>query len=336
MKLLSSRNANPLSADRPMRRQRGRTLIELIIAMAIGLVIVAGVSSLYLSSSGVSRTANQVGNVEQTGQLALIFMGESLKQAGYGEIIGTDFAGQNQTLFDGAHVRGCTGQRFVSAFANPPDLTCAGGIAGDALYARFQARPIVAPMSATEADRVTSTDCLAQAAPNEQINPGVLRPGAGIARRMVSNMFFFDPVNLTLNCFGSGGGAAQVVLRDVLEFRVFYRFDDAAYAAGAAGDTNAAPLGGSVRNATFINGLGGPIDPWNYVVAVLVCMTVRSNEMGVGAQGGTVNMPRCPANAAEAETGLSLTAPVTDGRIHRTFSKVFTIRSRATANPSLT
>ncbi|HQR20266.1 MAG TPA: prepilin-type N-terminal cleavage/methylation domain-containing protein [Burkholderiaceae bacterium] len=317
--------------------QRGRTLIELIIAMAIGLVIVAGVASLYMSSSNVSRTANQIGTVEQTGQLALIFIGESVKEAGYGEIIGTDFAGgQNQTLFDGAHLRGCTGQRFTNAFATPPDLSCTGATAGDTLYVRFQARPVVAPMDAAEADRITVTDCLAQAAPTEQIDPTVLRPGAGVSRRMVTNVFFYDPVNLTLNCRGNGGGAAQVVLRDVTDFRVFYRFDDAAYAVGASGVTNAAPLGASVRDATFVNGLAGVIDPWNYVVSVLVCMTIRTNEMGVASTSGAFNNPRCPATAAEAETGLALTGVTTDGRIHRTFSKVFTIRTRATANPSMT
>jgi type IV pilus assembly protein PilW len=316
--------------------QRGRTLIELIIAMAIGLVIVAGVSSLYLSSSGVSRTANQIGTVEQTGQLALIFLGDSVKKAGYGEIIGTDFAGQNQTLFDGALIRGCTGSRFTGPFSTPVDLSCTGAVAGDTLYARFQARPIVAPMDPAEADRITSTDCLAQPAPAEQIDPTVLRAGAGITRPMVTNVFFYDPVNLTLNCRGNGGGAAQVILRDVLDFRVFYRFDDAARAIGAAGDTNASPLGGSVRDATFINGLvGGAVDPWNYVVAVLVCVVVRTNEMGVSASGGVTTVPRCPADATEAETGVALTGTTADGRIHRAFSKVFTIRTRATANPSL-
>jgi len=152
---------------------------------------------------------------------------------------------------------------------------------------------------------------------------------------MVTNVFFYDAAALTLNCRGNGGGAAQVILRDVLDFRVFYRFDDAAHAIGAAGETNAAPLGGSVRTATFINALGGPVDPWNYVVAVLVCMTVRTNEMGVAAAGGVVTVPRCPTTAAEAESGTAWTGTTTDGRIHRTFSKVFTIRSKATANPSL-
>ena len=316
--------------------QRGRTLIELIIAMAIGLVIVAGVASLYMSSSGLSRTANQIGTVEQTGQLALFFIGDSIKKAGYGEIMGSDFAGQNQTLFDGAHVRGCTAQRFTNAFAAPPDLSCSGAFTGDALYVRFQARPLVAAMSAAEADRITVTDCLAQAAPDEMIDPTVLRPGAGVTRRMVTNMFFYDAAARTLNCRGNGGGAAQVILRDVMDFRVFYRFDDAAHAVGASGVTNAAPLGASVRDATFINGLAGPVDPWNYVVSVLVCMTIRTNEMGVAATSGVFNVPRCPTTAAEAESGLALTGTTTDGRIHRTFSKVFTIRSHATANPSLT
>ncbi len=56
--------------------QQGRTLIELIIAMTIGLVIVIGVSSLYISSSGISRTANQVSTTEQAGQLAMLLIGE--------------------------------------------------------------------------------------------------------------------------------------------------------------------------------------------------------------------------------------------------------------------
>ena len=61
--------------------QTGRTLIELVIAMAIGLIIVIGVSSLYLSSSGISRTANQLSTTEQAGQLALLIIGDSLKRA---------------------------------------------------------------------------------------------------------------------------------------------------------------------------------------------------------------------------------------------------------------
>ena len=132
--------------------------------------------------------------------------------------------------------------------------------------------------------------------------------------------------------------ATTPLVEDVVEFKVFYRLDDAAYLAGAGGATNAAPLGGSVRDATFINALSSAIvDPWNYVVAVMVCVTVRTNETGVATALPANSTPRCPANAVEASTGLALVGPnPAGGVLHRSYSQVFTIRSHATATPSLT
>ena len=106
--------------------------------MAIGMVIVIGVSALYLSSTGLSRTANQVSTTEQTGQLAMLMIGEMLKVAGYGEIVGSDFVADGQTLMDGAHLRGCTGATLCrsvprlcgsarSAECSRPDLHHRGG-----------------------------------------------------------------------------------------------------------------------------------------------------------------------------------------------------------------
>ena len=94
-------------------------------------------------------------------------------------------------------------------------------------------------------------------------------------------------------------------------------------------------MGDSVVDAAFINALPGPVDGWNHVVAVMVCVTVASAEDGVSATG-TVPVSRCPANAAEAEVGLNLTAAPPDGRVYRTFRQTFTVRANATASPSLT
>ena len=158
--------------------QAGRTLIELIIAMTIGLVIVIGVSSLYLSSSGISRTANQVSTAEQAGQLALLIIGDSLKVAAYGEILGSDFAAQGQTLMDGIHLRGCTGSQFTDPFPlyaapptpqTPPNLGCTVASGGDALYIRYQARPVVAEMPAADANRIAMFDCTSSQANQAEI-----------------------------------------------------------------------------------------------------------------------------------------------------------------------
>ena len=328
-------------------RQQGRTLIELIIAMTIGLVIVIGVSSLYISSSGISRTANQVSTTEQAGQLAMLLIGESIKLSAYGEILGSDYAAQGQTLMDGTHLRGCTGSRFTDAFPayvappapqTPPDLGCTLAAAGDALYVRFQSRPVVAEMRAAEATRNNITDCAGSTANQSQIlESGNLRAGRGWTRNLVTNVFFLDPLTRELRCEGYGGGGAQPLVRDVAEFRVFYRFDDAAFAAGANGVTHAAPFGGSIRDAGEINtfAVGSVIDPWNYVVAVLVCMTITTDEQGTSVTTTNNRASRCPLDPGEAETGLDLFTSTTDGRIRRTFSQVFTVRAKATPSPSL-
>ena len=325
--------------------QAGRTLIELVIAMAIGLVIVIGVSSLYLSSSGISRTANQISTAEQAGQLALLLIGDSLKLAAYGEILGSDFAAQGQTLMDGIHLRGCTGTAFTDPFPayvappnsqTPPDLNCTVASGGDALYIRYQGAPVVAAMPAADAARIALFDCTSSTANQAEIlSSAQLRAGTGIVRNIVTNVFTRDPINNTLNCESYGGGGNQPLLRDVVEFRVFYRFDDVAQSAGASGVTNAVPFGGSIRDAAFINALPGAVDPWNYVVAVIVCLTVQTDEMGVGASATNTAAPRCPNTAAEAESGLNLVTTTTDGRLRRTFSQVFTIRARATPTPAI-
>ena len=123
-----------------MTAQAGRTMIELIIAIAIGMVILIGVGSLYLSSSGVSRLAQQAGSAEDTSRLLMGLIGEGIKTGGYGEIVGTGTIARGQTLFDGATVRGCSGSRLTAPFNATPDFTCTGAAPGDQLLIRFQSR----------------------------------------------------------------------------------------------------------------------------------------------------------------------------------------------------
>jgi hypothetical protein len=123
----------------------------------------------------------------------------------------------------------------------------------------------------------------------------------------------------------------------MIDFRVFYRFDDGGFALAAGNNTNYAPVGGSVRDATWINTTAGasPTDPWNYVVGVIVCITVASREQGTSVQTTNAAAPRCPRTAAEAAGGTALTETSTDGRVRRTFLETFTVRSQATGAPSI-
>ena len=137
-------------------RQHGRTLLELIIAMTIGLVIVAGVSSLYLSSSGVSRVANQVSSVEDSGKLAMFVLGDAIRMAGFGEIVGSAATSRlGQTQFEGAQLASCSNGTFTNPWATPPNLTCvpSGQPSGpDQLLVSYQSNNVKASTQGALAD----------------------------------------------------------------------------------------------------------------------------------------------------------------------------------------
>jgi prepilin-type N-terminal cleavage/methylation domain-containing protein len=321
--------------------QRGRTLVELLVAIAIGLLLMAAVGALYLSSRGVSRVAQQAGSAEDTARVVMTAIGEGIKAAGYGEIVGSDHSLQEQTLFDGPAVRGCSGSRFADAF-NPlaPDYACAGAAPGDQVLFRLQGRYALVPMDAAHLARSTLPDCLgaSNAMQDAPVRAAPARAGAGIQRRLVQSAFALDPLGSALRCQGNGNpGAPAPIASDVIEFRVFYRFDDAGFALAVGNQTNYVPLGGTVRDAAWINAaaVGSPADPWRHVVAVVVCLTVATRERGTATPGAGVAAVRCPRTMAEAAAGATLTEAASDGRIRRTFIETFTVRSQATGAPSI-
>jgi type IV pilus assembly protein PilW len=329
----------PTSPRRP--HQRGRTLIELLVAMAIGLVIIAGVGALYVSSSGVSRMANQAGTAQDLGRLAMQIIGESVKAAGYGEIVGSDTDIRNQSMFDGAVIRGCSGSRFADPLANPPDYTCVGVAPGDQLLVRFQGSYAAAEgLNAPQVLAMQLPDCLGVSNANQDtvIGGGALtRPGGGNPVRIVENIFNLNPAGNTLMCTGnSNPGVPNQLILDVIDFSVFYRFDDEGYNGMVGGNYRYSPVGGSVRDATFISGLVGPVNPWSHVVGVIVCITIGSSERGTSVQPtNNPNATRCPRTAVEAAGGTTLTEMSTDGRLRRTFMQTFNIRLQSTPVPGV-
>ena len=250
----------PQSPHRLPRREHGRTLIELLIAMAIGLVIVAGVASLYVSSSGVSRLAREAGTAEESGQIAMFVIGSRCDLPGMAKFLARITPARIKPCLT-AHT--CVAA-LTAAWRTPLcNATCVelelhgAGRAGRAVC-EISGAPANCRDHGCGARPDCAADCLGDQAPIETMDPTSGRVGAGHSRRMVTNVFALTPNaagRLALYCNGSGGGGNTPLVEDVVEFKVFYRLDDAAYFAGAGGATNAAPLGGSVRDATFINGL---------------------------------------------------------------------------------
>lgn len=64
------------------RGSRGFTLIELMIAMLLGLIVIAGVTSVFLAGQRSFRTNNALGEVESSSRVAFELMARDIREAG--------------------------------------------------------------------------------------------------------------------------------------------------------------------------------------------------------------------------------------------------------------
>lgn len=63
--------------------QSGLSLIETMIALVVGLILIAGVLSIYISSRQGYGTNSAVGQVQENGRFAMGFISNATRQAGY-------------------------------------------------------------------------------------------------------------------------------------------------------------------------------------------------------------------------------------------------------------
>lgn len=90
-----------------MGPQHGLTLVELMIALGLGLLLVAGVGAVYLGSNQTYRTAQASARIQESGRYALDVIGRSLRQAGF-KIVPSNPAAALPT-FSGTPVKGVNG-----------------------------------------------------------------------------------------------------------------------------------------------------------------------------------------------------------------------------------
>lgn len=310
------------------RHQAGRTLIELMIAMAISVVVLLGISLYYSSSSQTARAAKQMSSLHEDAPLAMLVMGSMVRRAGYGEIVGTGFNPDGQTLMAGPHLRACTRSQFVDPDAG--DFNCTGSSDSDALLVRFQAEAIVAaqqrmtpPCTSNVPTLVTITD--------------PVHIGNGLNVPMVQSVFELFDGSLACADIGSPG---QILAHDVTEFRVFFGYDQAAAALAVGGGAAAAATGARLLDANGVRAAQAAFPPgsrsaWDYVVSVHLCLVMRTRQASSSAIGGGFTYNGCPTNVAEAATGVGPSRTAADGTVHKTFHQVVTVRARATGSPSV-
>ncbi|MGL4899064.1 MAG: PilW family protein, partial [Shewanella sp.] len=93
------------------RGQSGMSLVELMVAMVIGLFLTAGVFTMFSMSSSNVTTTSQFNQLQENGRIALAILERDLSQLAFmGDMTGTDFVlGANTTVTVPALSADCVG-----------------------------------------------------------------------------------------------------------------------------------------------------------------------------------------------------------------------------------
>ena len=194
----------------PRRAQAGFSLLELLIAMTLGLLLVVGIGTIFVGSNQSYNVQEENSRIQESGRYALDIIGRSLRQAGADAPINT----------------------------NPAALTveCVA--------------PVCTAINGTNNtvnNGINNTDTLAV---QLYANPDENNPGVGWGTRdctggfvatgaLMTNTFAMNGTDL--RCTGSVGGV-QPLLPDIEDFQVLYGVD-------AAGNDQSADLYTAAPNA---------------------------------------------------------------------------------------
>ena len=106
---MKKRNENPLKAQ----HQMGMTLIEIMIAMGIGLFLIAGVVQLLVTTRQSYNVQDAVARIEENSRFSLGMLSENIRLAGYKkgawESNSTTFATANTLFAAGEYISGSEG-----------------------------------------------------------------------------------------------------------------------------------------------------------------------------------------------------------------------------------
>ena len=288
----------PKSIDCMAHSQRGITLVELMVGIAVGLLVVAVATSALMVSRGVSGTVSDASNIQQQAAYGMRLIGGQLRQAGSLRLNrnSTNAPSANELLAPVAFERkseGSTNPTFNFSLDQP--TTVFSGTA-NSLTVGFQ----------RYADPVF-TDAVAQTLARNCVGgPG--DTGIPATHQLVQSVFQVN-TNNELVCSGNGL-AAQAVLQNVANFQVRYLRQ-----VTTTPDT-------TLGNPLMQNVDASAITNWGQVQGVEVCLVLYGSEPIDMPTGSTYT--DCDNTTVDMTTLTGARAR----RMHLVFRNVFQLRSQ--------
>lgn len=267
---------------------RGRSLLELMVALIIGMIILGAVLLTSISGNSSGRRQDGIAVLNEDAQIAANLMGGHLRVAGYSRVITSPSPTIEFRNYGGPGVRGCDGV-IADDNVTMATMACPNGAAAngpDTIMVAYEGNAF--NTFPTAAAPGTPTDCLGTALPPNREIPSE-SPAADDPYWLVENIFYVNADN-ELVCSGNGNrGVQQPLIGNVVDMQVTYGVADVPTAAAiAAGTAPEAPFFEAARYMTAqqidqlapFPATAAPVlrGRWNRVVSVRVCLVLRSAE----------------------------------------------------------
>lgn len=287
-------------------RQRGFSLVELLVAMAINLVIVAAAAYMYLGTSDTRKAMDERQAMTENGQLALDLIGRDIVNAGFYPTIrpATPPASSETPVVNpdayfnpvpgtpvafNTGVFGCTNQRFnratsacaAHAATTPADAIVINYFTNDAMGANIGHRTDCTGSQVTSATNATENNGRYDGNPASPTYSGAAEGLVPLAPLFVSNRYTLQATTISIEeqsistfslaCNGNANTAYQPVVLGIeqLQFRYGVFTDATTLQPARFYRSDAMAALGNVK----VNGVNR--NAWSRVVAVEVCLVAR-------------------------------------------------------------
>ena len=284
--------------------QRGVTLIEMMIALVLSLVLVAGVGTVYLSSKRNYQSRDQLSLINETGRVALETLRNHLEHAGYS-----------------------TPQKLPLPPSNDGNYFY---VSGDELSA-----------GSCGTLKTNSLNAIKSTATSDNDGNTGLDFGDTISIRFIGDATLFeDAIGSVLDsaCYAGATSLESSLIYNGFRIATDTNTKDSLgnkvpifYAAGSNANVSIQPIVNGVQNMQFLYGVDNDLDGkvdyfanattvtanavWTRVISIKVALLVRSIE------------PVLEVNTAQSYNLLDVTITANDRYLRRVYSTVIQLRN---------
>lgn len=277
--------------------QSGLTLIELMISLVIGLVIIIAMTVTYLGSGRSGKYQAAFAQMNEDAQIAMTLLSREFQLAGYTRPVGITGGNSFTPTFADRPIVGCD-QGFSAVPAAASTILCnAAAGASPAIEVGYEA-----DLQNTVPTGGDASDCLGNSLPAVV---GAQPYYIARNRYYIANSAASGRPELHCGSYSNAASrAGQPLVENIDSWQILYGERNAEVAAP--------PPRQIVRYVT-----AGNVADWNNVLAVRVCLLVRSAERVVSAEE--------PYRYLDCNSAQQVVA---DGFLRRAYFMTSTVRSR--------